>query len=374
MLSTLLIMSSLVTPGAEASVLFDRQKIGTTTFEAASIFDVNNDGHLDLVSGEYWHEGPDYAKAHKIGTIMQVDDYYDDFSDYPMDVNGDGFLDIVTGGWFGGTLQWRENPQGRPVEWVTHDVAKTGNIERNSFYDLDGDGYEEVFATTSPVHFFRLVRDEKGKPQGRFEQYTITEGGGGHGFGCGDVNGDKRPDLIFAGGWLEAPENPYDVKAWKWHKEFDLAKGMASVPILVHDVNKDGKNDLIVGGAHVYGMWWYENQGGGKWAEHAIEEHRSQFHEMQLCDIDNDGELELVTGKRFRAHRGHDPGEYDPLGLYYYDIAPEGFTRHTLDYGPATRASGAGIYLWIADVDGNGWKDILAPGKEGLYLFTSLGR
>lgn len=77
---------------------------------------------------------------------------------------------------------------------------------------------------------------------------------------------------------------------------------------------------------------------------------------------------------RFRAHRGHDPGEYDPLGLYYYDIAPEGFTRHTLDYGPHTRASGAGIYLWIADIDGNGWKDILAPGKEGLHLFTSLGR
>ena len=51
MLSTLLLMSALAVPGPEASVLFDRQKIGTTTFEAASIFDVNNDGHIDLVSG-----------------------------------------------------------------------------------------------------------------------------------------------------------------------------------------------------------------------------------------------------------------------------------------------------------------------------------
>jgi hypothetical protein len=27
----------------------------------------------------------------------------------------------------------------------------------------------------------------------------------------------------------------------------------------------------------------------------------------------------------------------------------------------------------VDDVDGNGWKDILAPGKEGLYLFLNKG-
>lgn len=368
--STLLI--AVFCAAAEPSILFNRQQIGDTTFEAASVFDVNNDGHLDLVSGEYWHEGPDFTKAHKITTILQAEDYYDDFSNYPMDVNGDGYLDIVTGGWFGGTVYWRENPKGQPVEWTTHEVAPTGNIERNSFYDLDGDGVVEVFATTSPVHFFRLVRDENGLPQGRFEHYTITEGGGGHGFGCGDINGDGRPDLVFSTGWMEAPEDPFDVTAWQWHPVFNF--GLASVPILVHDVNGDGRNDLIVGNGHGPGLWWYEQQADGQWKQHVIEAHRGQFHDIQLADIDNDGEMELVTGKRYRAHRGHDPGANDPLGVYYYDIAPEGFTRHTLDYGPAGRASGFGIYGWIEDVNGDGWPDVLAPGKEGLYLFTSLGR
>ncbi|MCF6286308.1 MAG: VCBS repeat-containing protein [Candidatus Hydrogenedentes bacterium] len=357
---------------AESPVLFERTPIGNTTYEAASVFDVDKDGHLDLVSGGYWHAGPDYKTAHKICDVMPVDDYYDDFSDYPMDVNGDGYLDIITGAWFGSTVYWRENPKGKSVEWETHAIANTGNIERCSFYDIDGDGYVEVFATTSPVHFFRLVRDKQGTPQGRFEQFTITNGGGGHGFGCGDLNGDGRPDLIFSGGWMEAPENPYDTDAWKWHPEFDF--GMASVPILVYDVNEDGKNDLIVGGAHGYGLWWYEQQGGGQWKQHVVETHRSQFHEMQLSDIDNDGKLEVVTGKRYRAHRGHDAGSADPLGTYYYDIDPAGFTRHTVDYGPFGQASGIGIYGWITDVDADGWKDILAPGKEGLFLFRSLGR
>jgi len=94
---------------------------------------------------------------------------------------------------------------------------------------------------------------------------------------------------------------------------------------------------------------------------------------MQLVDIDNDGQLELLTGKRYRAHSGHDPGSNDPIGLYYFEINAAGFQRVTIDYGPPTQASGAGIYTWVADINGDGWKDIIAPGKEGLCLFRNLG-
>ena len=72
-------------------------------------------------------------------------------------------------------------------------------------------------------------------------------------------------------------------------------------------------------------------------------------------------------------HARGDPGANDPVGLYYYDLNGGDFQRHTLDYGPADQASGTGIYLWITDIDGNGWKDIVAPGKEGMYLFKNMG-
>lgn len=355
---------------------FDKQRIGDVTYEAASVFDVNNDGHLDIVSGEYWFEGPDFKQQHKICDVQPADDYYDDFADYPMDVNGDGYLDIITGGWWGETLRWRENPKGRPVEWQVHDIAKTGNVERPCFHDIDGDGTVEVIPNCpgAPVTIFKLIEDEKGRGTGAFRQTVVSEGPSGHGIGFGDVNGDGRDDIVLAAGWLEAPEDPY-AGLWAWHPEFNLAS--ASCPVLVYDVNGDGLNDLIVGQAHDYGLAWWEQRVDGEgtrtWVKHDIDPDRSQYHELQLADIDNDGQLELITGKRYRAHCGHDPGGNDPIGLYYFKIRGGEFERITIDYGSPDKASGAGIYLWVADLDGNGWKDIVAPGKEGLYLFRNLG-
>ncbi len=355
---------------------FERQRIGRVTYEAASAFDVDKDGSIDIVSGGSWFSGPDFVAEHKIMDVMPVGDYFDDFSDYPLDVNGDGYADIVTGGYFGKTLRWAENPRGATVPWTVHDVAEVGPIERNCFYDIDGDGHVEVFPVTSPVRIFKLRRDGDGKGTGTFGDFTIQQaGGGGHGIGFGDINGDGHADIVFAQGWFEAPEDPY-AGEWQWHAELDL-NWCASVPILVHDVNADGQSDLIVGQAHDYGLHWWKqgrSEGGNRtWTRHVIDEGRSQYHDLALADIDNDGQVELITGKRYRAHSGNDPGANDPLGVYYFEINGGDFQRYTIDYGPADAASGVGIYLWVEDVDGNGWPDIVAPGKEGLYLFRNLG-
>jgi hypothetical protein len=255
------------------------------------------------------------------------------------------------------------------------DRPGVGAIERNCFHDIDSDGYVEVFPVTKPVRIFRLKRDADAKGLGEFQEFDIAEeGGGGHGIGFGDINGDGDPDIVFASGWFEAPEDPYGP-GWVWHPEFDL-NWCASVPILVHDVNEDGLADIIVGQAHDYGLhWWEQGAADGKrtWTKHVIDEGRSQYHDLQLADIDKDGAVELITGKRYRAHNDNDPGAHDPVGVYYFDIDKGAFTRHTVDYGPAGRASGVGIYFWLEDVDGNGWLDIVAPGKEGLYLFRNLG-
>ncbi len=378
MFKSILITAIIVSAAALADptpLRFERVHLSERTYEAASVFDVNNNGVLDIFSGGYWYEGPDFTTSHKVADIRYVDTYYDCFSNYPMDVNGNGYLDIVSGGWWNEALIWRENP-GDKGEWETRHVADVGNVERCLFCDVNGDGHMEVLPVTNPVHVFQLVRDEDGKGTGEFKQHTIPVGGGGHGLGCGDITGNGRVDLVFATGWLEAPEDPLNnLDGWVWHDVFDF--GLASVPILVHDVNGNGMADLIVGEGHDYGLYWMEqgrdDEGNRTWTRHDIDMERSQFHDIQLADIDNDGNLDLVTGKRYYAHNGNDPGADDPVFVSYYKIDGGEFTRYNIDYGPAGEASGVGIYFWIEDVNGNGWKDIVAPGKEGLFLFLNQG-
>lgn len=81
----------------------------------------------------------------------------------------------------------------------------------------------------------------------------------------------------------------------------------------------------------------------------------------------------MITGKRYRAHNGNDPGEDDTVGIYYFKINNGTFQKHIIDQGTVGEASGCGIYFWVEDLDGNGLLDIIAPGKDGLYLFRNLG-
>ena len=355
-------------------VKFRKTLIDEVPYEAASVFDVNNNGRPGIVCGEYWYEAPGWAK-HKICDVRQEGEYYDDFSDLPMDVNGNGWLDIVTGGWFGQVLQWRENPKGQPAEWIVHDIVACGNIETTRLWDIDGDGFDEIVPNTpgEPQAYCRLIRDGAGKGTGRFEKIVISQGPSGHGLGFGDINGNGRGDIVLCNGWLEAPEDRASGP-WAFHQEFDL--GSASVPILVHDVNGDGLADLIVGQAHGYGLaWWQQAVADGvrTWIKHDIDTTASQYHDLQLADIDNDGELELVTGKRYRAHCGNDPGADDPVGIYYFKWNGAEWIKHVIDYGPHPEATGCGIHFCISDLNGNGLPDIIAPGKDGLYLFENLG-
>jgi hypothetical protein len=357
-------------------VKFRKRLLDQVSFEAASVFDVNNDGVPDIVCGGNWYEGPGWKK-HRICDVKQEGEYFNDFSDLPMDVDGDGYKDIITGAWWEETLKWRENPRGKPEEWKVHDIERCGSIETTRLFDIDNDGDPEIFPNTpdSPGAYYKLIRDKAGRGTGRFEKTVYYDKPSGHGLGVGDINNDGKQEIILAHGWLEQPAGGKGL--WTLHPEFNL--GCASVPVLVHDVNGDGLKDLIAGQAHGYGLYWWEQrlyQKGKKsaWVAHEIETGLSQYHDMALADLDNDGEVELITGTRYRAHCGNDPGEdTDTVGIYYFKVNSGRFEKHVIDYGQVPGASGTGIHFAVADINGDGRLDIVAPGKEGLYIFENLG-
>ena len=355
---------------------FRKELIAEETYEAAGIFDINGNGVLDIVSGAYWYEGPDFKVRHKVADVMAEGEYFDDFSNIPLDINGNGRMDYVTGAWWGAALRWHENPGDADKEWPAHVLETCGSIERPMAWDMDGDGMLEIVPNSpgSPLEIFKLKTDADGKGTGEFLRHVVREEAQGHGLGAGDIAGNGRMDLVVNGGWVEAPEKPYE-EDWIWHPEFQLPYS-ASTPIIVADVNGNGLSDIIVGGGHAYGLdWWEQRNCGGQrtWVMHPIDPFNSQYHDMQWIDIDGDGQCELVTGTRYRAHCGGDPGWNDDVGIYYFKFNGESFSKQIIEHGPAGEATGCGIYFETADLTGNGLLDIVAPGKDGLYVFYNEG-
>jgi len=356
-------------PGTGTTVFKKHVINAESVCESAGVLDVNRDGILDILSGEHWYEGPSWKK-HFVRKIPASGGYMDDFATVPLDVNGDGWTDVVSVTWFSKKVLWIENPAGKDVAWTEHVVDSPGNCETAIACDVNGDGKMDVLPNVmgKTLWYEAIGKGEKAT----LAKHVVDPKRGAHGLGFGDVNGDGRGDILTPFGWYEAPPDRREGK-WVLHKEFDL--GAASIPVAVHDFNGDGLADIFWGMGHNYGVLWLEQgksaDGKRAWKRHLIDKSWSQPHAIILADLDGDGSPEAVTGKRYHAHNGHDPGGNEPLIVCYYKWSAEkkGFVKHVIDQG--TKA-GFGLYQTLTDIDGDGDIDIVAPGKSGLYLFENL--
>ena len=87
-------------------------------------------------------------------------------------------------------------------------------------------------------------------------------------------------------------------------------------------------------------------------------------------DVNGDGQLDYVTGKRFFAHNGNDPGGNDEVVMYWYEVQltkgqPPTFKPHQILAGKGT---GVGTQFEINDMNKDGQPDIVLSNKKGVNV------
>jgi hypothetical protein len=393
MLAAHLLAQTPVPAGRPADLAFRVHMIDPGFSESVAVADFNRDGRLDILSAEYWYETPVWTK-HKIREIPFNGSYIDNFSDLPVDVDGDGYTDIVQIAYFARRIVWLRNPGKNKGTWVETEIDAVGPTEFAFFVDLNNDGKAlEILpqftgAAKAPLAWYELVN-------GKWVKHIVSSQSHGHGIGSGDVNGDKRTDIITPAGWLEAPadvraEGEWTLHAADWASAPPPARAGPAQPgtppkqspdrpaeyafMYVVDVNKDGRGDILTTMAHSYGVLWFEQLAEGGWRRRTIDATWANAHSSALADLNGDGQPDLVAAKRYFGRSGNDPSEREPMGIYWYQFrrGPEDsveWIRHIVDYGGR---AGGGLQMVVEDIDRDGDRDIITAGKTGLFLSENL--
>jgi acetyl esterase/lipase len=350
-------------------------------YPACAVFDVDQDGQVDIVSGGFWYAAPLWQK-HFLRDVEVIRGRFDDYSNLPLDVNGDGWLDLVSVNYRSQSLFWVEHP-GEKIKsapetpWQKHLIDTPGPMETGRLHDIDGDGKLDVLPNgIGFACWYQLVHDATGgATTPRFVKHELPKEVAGHGIGFGDINGDGRGDIVGPRGWLEAPEDRRSGR-WNWHAEWELPRD-ASIPILVEDVDDDGDGDLVYGRGHRYGLYWLEqrsdNSGNRTWSRHAIDTSWAQAHSLLWEDLNGDSQPELIAGKRYMGHEGKDPGEWDVLCAYSYqfDRKLRTWRRNELQVGDR---AGFGLDPKAADLDRDGDLDLVAADRCSLAVLINDGQ
>ena len=289
-----------------------------------------------------------------------------------IDINTDGRPDVTTAWEEGGVIRvyYNEGRVGVRSEWPQVTVGKVRSPEDAVFADLDGDlafdvvsscegDQRALFVHWAPKDFDRYfdpaswVTGVMPASQNRMMwMFAVPMQVDGR-FGPDLVAGGKGPNAEI--GWMEAPAQPRDLAAWRWHP---LRKVGWIMSILTLDMDADGDLDILFSDrkGERSGIYWLENPGRAApadqpWTEHAIGAIGREVMFLDVADFDGDGLHDVIASVKPRDVQVH------------RRLARDGrrWASQTITF-PATVGTAKAVR--VADVNNDGRVDLVYSAEE----------
>lgn len=244
-----------------------------------------------------------------------------------FDLDGDGRLDVAACGQAGGTggswISYFTSPTPWiATSWTRHDVGRVGACQEFEVRDVDRDGRPDLVVgdrdtIPGPNYTLRGVRwlQNPGGP-GAWVNHEISHAppantrwhwmsddarhaviGTACGKDCGggpNVNTLALYDVDVTGAWVKTDLVPPDNVGWY----------QASA---VADIDGDGLDDIVI--THAYavdgqsGVVWLRNNGDGTYTRGEVSGPLgTKYDNVQLIDIDCDGDLDILTSEQGNAN------------------------------------------------------------------------
>lgn len=298
------------------------------------------------------------------------------------DMNGDGKPDVVVteerspGPKPDASLFWFEQPaEATQSDWARHTVVTQYSLNNLDVADMDGDGDPDIVTAEHKGPDPRVqVWQNNGK--GKFTAYQVDKGKESHlGARVADLNNDGAMDIVSIG-WdkykfLHVWRND-GLKATPaterldW-KHLSSANGDYPAPevgnqssALVFDIDKDGKDEIVIAGWGETSMVWYKKK-GDTWERYLLDNTNSHIEAGGVYfDIDGDGDLDILHGGSWKVNEvwwWENPyPNYDPAKAWNkYTIKASGAKQH---HDQA-----------IGDFDGNGKAELVFWNQQAGKMF-----
>lgn len=288
--------------------------------------DLDGDNDLDILIGSMGIVTPN---PQKIGSVVVLENDGDqNFSNRVLlegvyrvtyveagDLDQDGDLDLSVGqfGYYEGEVRWMENLGN--WNFTSHSLLDLSGTVHAPIIDLDQDGFPDIVALVSQdweeIHSFR------GNGSGDFKSRVIwgssNKDYGSSGIRISDIDQDGDADIVYTNGdgfdYATPGSRPWHGVQWlendglgsfSYHHVGNLSGAYSPLPI---DIDNDGDKDLVaVSGFNDWtqksavAMVCFENTGNQVFESRILAYEPTHLVVVDGADIDNDGEIELVTG------------------------------------------------------------------------------